>query len=101
MPPRAAMCPVAAGKKFVETEWEGETMAKARGADGVMIKRNLALARLARLAEADLPTEEGCELVRQVICGDEGPTVYDVFPPAQAEKIVQACRLVCALEPER
>lgn len=76
-------------------------MAETRGADSVMVKRNLALAKLARLAEADLPTEEVCELVRQVICGDEGPTVHDVFPPAQAEKIVQACKLVCALEPGR
>ncbi|MBU0494058.1 MAG: hypothetical protein KKA73_22605 [Chloroflexi bacterium] len=76
-------------------------MSRQRGADGVMVKRNLALTKLSELADTDLPTEEVCELVRQVICGDEGPTVYDVFPPEQAQKIVQACKLVCALEPEK
>jgi len=75
-------------------------MSIQRGADGVMVKRNLALSKLAQLTETDMPTEEVCELVRQVICGDEGPTVHDVFPPEQADKIVKACMLVCALESE-
>lgn len=74
-------------------------MRKQRGVDGVMVKRNRALALLTQLKETDVPTEEVCELVRQVICGDEGPTVHDVFPPEQADKIVRGCQLVCALEP--
>lgn len=72
-------------------------MPKQRGVDGVMVKRNKALAMLAQLEETDMPTEEVCKLVSQVICGDEGLTVHDVFPPNQADKIVQACRLVCEL----
>lgn len=75
-------------------------MQKQRGANSVMVKRNKALAMLAQLGEHDMPTEEVCELVRQVICGDEGPTVHDVFPPQQADKIVRACHLVCSLELE-
>ena len=75
-------------------------MSRQRGAEEVMMKRNQALDMLSHLKDTDMPTEEVCELVRQVICGDEGPTVYDVFPPEQAEKIVRACKLVCALESE-
>lgn len=73
-------------------------MRKQRSANSVMVKRNKVLAMLAQLEEHDAPTEEVCELVRQVICGDEGPTVHDVFPPRQADKIMQACQLVCSLE---
>ncbi|MGQ9628402.1 MAG: hypothetical protein ACUVV0_16050 [Anaerolineae bacterium] len=67
---------------------------KSRGVDGVMTARNKARAIMQKEGKV---TEEVCELVRRVVCGDEGPSVKDLFPEEEAEEIIEKCELVCPL----
>ncbi len=67
---------------------------KKRGTDGVMTARNKARAIIKKSGAV---SEEVCNLVRRVICGDEGLSVGTLFTEAEAEQIVQVCELFCPL----
>ena len=71
---------------------------ETRGTDGVMMARN----RVRRLLQvAQKPSEEACSLACHVVCGDDGLTLEQVFPPEEAKRLTEACALACPVPVQR